>query len=81
MLAYLDTKNPGETVLRRDLLNVTYGRSENINRSTVDKWRRQLTVLGYLIDTCKPGLYVKGKNIPRDLTTTQLEKRYTEENF
>lgn len=44
---------------------------------TVDKWRRQLEVLGYL-ERLAPGKYYVMREIPDELDTTNLEKLYSE---
>ena len=42
----------GDEVFRRDLLKVVYGKPDSIGYpSTVDKWRRQLTICRYLEET------------------------------
>lgn len=78
MLAYIDTQPLGSTITRPNLLKIVYGRSV-YPRSTVDKWRRQLTVLGYLKATRTPGVFIKMKEVPGIMTTSWLEEWYSKE--
>ena len=47
-----------------------------MSRQYIDSIRRQLTVCGYLKGTDRQGEYILQKLIERELTTTELRKRY-----
>lgn len=75
LVDYINCQEDGTVILRSDLLYTVYGRSAYISRSTVDKWRRQLTVCEYLGETAFPGQYIKLVHIPGDLTSSELEQK------
>ncbi len=73
---YINSRGIGTYVTRQELLWNTYG-DPHKSRSTVDKWRRQLTVTGYLQDyPNRRGLFRVLKRIPISVTTTSLETEY-----
>lgn len=73
LVEHLNSYKAGDEVLRKDLLKVVYG-DPHRSRTTVDKWRRQLTVCEYLEETKVPGRYRRtGKYIPDWLTSSELE--------
>lgn len=45
---------------------------------TMDCYRNNLEKAGYLKKGPKPGIYIKAKPIPYDLTSSQLRKEYEE---
>jgi hypothetical protein len=74
LVRYLNTFKEGELILRRDLLEYIYD-DPHRGLSTVDKWRRQLTILEYLEDTGYPGVYRRTNSPILDwLTSSKLEK-------
>ena len=73
LVEYLNSYKAGDEVLRKDLLELIYG-DPHRSRTTVDKWRRQLTVCKYLEETEMPGRYRRtGQYIPDWLTSSELE--------
>lgn len=73
LVTYLNTFKEGDIVLRRDLLEHIYNNPHK-GLSTVDKWRRQLTVCEYLKDTGFPGMYMRtSKHISDWVTSSNLE--------
>ena len=59
-------------ILREDLIKIA---RKNGNADTYcDSLRRQLTVVGYLEDTNKPGVYRILARIPNSLTSDKLRK-------
>ena len=73
LVEHLNSYKAGDEVLRKDLLELIYGDPHG-SRTTVDKWRRQLTVCEYLEETEVPGRYRRtGKYIPDWLTSSELE--------
>ena len=75
LVEHLNSYKAGDEVFRRDLLKVVYGKPDSIGYpSTVDKWRRQLTICRYLEETEVPGRYSRtGQYIPDWLTSSGLE--------
>ena len=75
LVEHLNSYKAGDEVLRKDLLKVIYEKPDSIGYpSTVDKWRRQLTICEYLEETKVPGRYRRtGKYIPDWLTSSELE--------
>lgn len=73
LVTYLNTFKEGDLIFRKDILRRVY-RDPHRGLSTVDKWRRQLTVCEYLEDTNRPGVYRRTyKHIPDWLTSSGLE--------
>ena len=73
LVEHLNSYKAGDEVFRKDLLEPIYG-DPHRSRTTVDKWRRQLTVCEYLEETKVPGRYRRtGKYIPDWLTSSELE--------
>lgn len=73
LVEHLNSYKAGDEVFRKDLLELIYG-DPHRSRTTVDKWRRQLTVCEYLEETEVPGRYRRtGKYIPDWLTSSELE--------
>ena len=73
LVTYLNTFREGDFVFRRDLLEHIYN-DPHKGLSTVDKWRRQLTVCEYLEDTDHPGVYRRtSKRISDWVTSSNLE--------
>lgn len=77
LIEFINSKQKGSFVDRSELLDVVYGFHKN-GPSTIDKWRRQLVVCGYLKDTRCAGRYIVCQTIPEDITSSRLEKVYTE---
>lgn len=74
LVTYLNTFKEGDFVYRRDLLEHIYN-DPHKGLSTVDKWRRQLTICEYLEDTDRPGVYCRtDKRISDYLTSSELER-------
>ena len=74
LVEHLNSYRAGDEVLRRDLLELIYGDPHGSRPTTVDKWRRQLTVCEYLEETEVPGRYRRtGQYIPDWLTSSELE--------
>ena len=75
LVEHLNSYKAGDEVFRKDLLKVIYEKPDSIGYpSTVDKWRRQLTICEYLEETKVPGRYRRtGKYIPNRLTSSELE--------
>lgn len=74
LVTYLNTFKEGDFIYRRDLLEHIYNDSHR-GLSTVDKWRRQLTICEYLEDTDRPGVYRRTNSHILDwLTSSKLEK-------
>lgn len=74
LVKYLNSYEAGDEVFRRDLLELIYGDPHGSRPTTVDKWRRQLTVCKYLEETEVPGRYRRtGQYIPDWLTSSELE--------
>ena len=74
LVEHLNSYRAGDEVLRRDLLELIYGDPHGSRPTTVDKWRRQLTVCKYLEETEVPGRYRRtGQYIPNWLTSSELE--------
>ena len=75
LVEHLNSYKAGDEVFRKDLLKVIYEKPDSIGYpSTVDKWRRQLTICEYLEETKVPGRYRRtGKYIPNLLTSSELE--------
>lgn len=74
LVEHLNSYRAGDEVLRRDLLELIYGDPHGSRPTTVDKWRRQLTVCKYLEETEVPGRYRRtGQYIPDWLTSSELE--------
>lgn len=72
--------NAYSIVFRKDMIKNAYKDDGHLpwgSRCTVDKWRRELEVLGYL-DRLAPGKYYVMREIPDELDTTNLEKLYME---
>ena len=73
LVEHLNSYKAGDDVFRKDLLELIYG-DPHRSRTTVDKWRRQLTVCMYLEETEVPGRYRRtGQYIPNWLTSSELE--------
>lgn len=73
LVRYLNTFKEGKFIYRRDLLELIYG-DPHKSRTTVDKWRRQLTVCEYLEETDRPGVYCRtNKHISDWMTSSELE--------
>lgn len=73
LVTYLNTFKEGDFVYRRDLLEHIYN-DPHRGLSTVDKWRRQLTICEYLEDTGFPGMYMRtSKHISDWVTSSNLE--------
>ena len=73
LVRYLNTFKEGDFVYRRDLLEHIYHNPHG-SRTTVDKWRRQLTICEYLEETDRPGVYCRtGKHISDWITSSNLE--------
>lgn len=74
LVTYLNTFKEGDLIFRRDLLEYIYNNPHK-GLSTVDKWRRQLTICEYLEDTDRPGVYRRTNSHILDwLTSSKLEK-------
>ena len=74
LVEHLNSYKAGDEVLRRDLLELIYGDPHGSRPTTVDKWRRQLTICKYLEETEVPGRYRRtGQYIPNWLTSSELE--------
>ena len=74
LVEHLNSYKAGDEVLRRDLLELIYGAPHGSRPTTVDKWRRQLTICKYLEETEVPGRYRRtGQYIPNWLTSSELE--------
>lgn len=74
LVTYLNTFKEGDFIHRRDLLEHIYN-DPHKGLSTVDKWRRQLTILEYLEETDCPGVYRRTNSPILDwLTASKLEK-------
>lgn len=77
LVEHLNSYKAGDEVFRKDLLKVIYEKPDSIGYpsiSTVDEWRRQLTICEYLEETKVPGRYRRtGKYIPNWLTSSALE--------
>ena len=74
LVEHLNSYKAGDEVLRKDLLELIYGDPHGSRPSTVDKWRRQLTICKYLEETEVPGRYRRtGQYIPDWLTSSELE--------
>ena len=74
LVEHLNSYKAGDEVFRRDLLELIYGDPHGSRPTTVDKWRRQLTVCKYLEETEVPGRYRRtGQYIPNWLTSSELE--------
>lgn len=74
LVEHLNSYKAGDMVLRRDLLELIYG-DPHKSRTTVDKWRRQLTICEYLEETDRPGVYRRTNSHILDwLTSSKLEK-------
>ena len=74
LVEHLNSYRAGDEVLRRDLLELIYGDPHGSRPTTVDKWRRQLTICKYLEETEVPGRYRRtGQYIPNWLTSSELE--------
>jgi len=67
---FINATKIDDFVLRRDLSKIDY--EGGMPGFSIDNYRRQLTLTGYLEHTGVPGLYKKIKNIPNSLTTEQL---------
>ena len=73
LVEHLNSYKAGDEVLRKDLLELIYG-DPHRSGTTVDKWRRQLTICKYLEETEVPGRYRRtGQYIPDWLTSSELE--------
>ena len=73
LVIYINSFKEGDLVFRRDLLELIYGDPHKSN-TTVDKWRRQLTICEYLEDTDRPGVYRRThERIPNWITSSNLE--------
>ena len=73
LVEHLNSYKAGDEVFRKDLLELIYG-DPHRSRTTVDKWRRQLTICEYLEETEVPGRYRRtGQYIPNWLTSSELE--------
>ena len=73
LVEHLNSYKAGDEVFRKDLLELIYG-DPHRSRTTVDKWRRQLTICEYLEETEVPGRYRRtGQYIPDWLTSSELE--------
>lgn len=79
LINYLNEIEDGEVVKRQDMQKAAYGYVP-WGQTTVDKWKRQLIVTGYLHESPKPGRYYKIVNIPCTMTTTELESLYNRVN-
>lgn len=74
LVEHLNSYKAGDEVFRRDLLELIYGDPHGSRPTTVDKWRRQLTICKYLEETEVPGRYRRtGQYIPDWLTSSELE--------
>lgn len=75
LVTYLNTFKEGDLIFRRDLLEHIYNNPHK-GLSTVDKWRRQLTICEYLENTDRPGVYRRTRHHISDyVTTTFLEQQ------
>lgn len=75
LVTYLNTFKKGDLIFRRDLLEHIYN-DPHKGLSTVDKWRRQLTICEYLEETDRPGVYRRtGHRIGDFVTSTFLEQQ------
>ena len=73
LVIYINSFKEGDLVFRRDLLELIYNNPHK-SRTTVDKWRRQLTVCEYLEETGVLGMYMRtSKHIPDWITSSNLE--------
>ena len=73
LVTYINSFKEGDLIFRRDLLELIYN-NPHLSRTTVDKWRRQLTVCEYLQETDRPGVYKKDwEDIPDWITSSGLE--------
>ena len=70
---YINSIKNNGFISRKDLIN-------NVSNS-IDSYRRCLTLLGYLQDTEKQGVYKKIKNIPYSLTSSKLKFAYKNNRF
>lgn len=74
LVTYLNTFKEGDLIFRRDLLEHIYN-DPHKGLSTVDKWRRQLTICEYLENTDRPGVYRRTRHHIADyLTASSLEQ-------
>lgn len=70
----IDYINENEVILRSDLEYVL-----NLHMKTADPYRRKLEVVGFIKKEGR-GRYVRLKEIPKDYTTVQLYKDYSNKN-
>jgi len=70
--AYINTIPNNNIVLRKDLVK---------NFGAIDTYRRCFTLLGYLSDTETRGVYKKIKNIPKKITSSDLQYAYKNFRF
>ena len=82
---FVNSKECGTVITRKDMMEYIYG-TRSIKLSTTDTRRRQLIVLGYLSNiqcpkhhnVCRTGMYKITKHIPDDLSSSKLEKLYSD---
>ena len=65
---FIRNKEVGELFYRRELMAIN-------NTATSDFYRRKLQICGY-INTVDPGIYVILKEIPKDFTTSKMDKEW-----
>jgi len=71
---YINSIPIGETVYRKELIRC-------LNSSSLDLYRRRLSLLGYISEGEGDGSYKKLKQIPDDLKTSDLESAYKNKRF
>lgn len=72
IVAYINNVPNGAFVCRKELLSIPH----ELSNTTVDHYRRLLTVNGCMKETDKPGRYEKTKDIPKSITYSMMRKFY-----
>jgi len=73
---YINSIPIGETIYRKDLFDV-----DGLKSSSVDQYRRRLSLMGFISTGDGNGKYKKLKHIPNDFKTSDLDAAYKNKRF
>lgn len=66
---YLNEKQIGDIIFRSKIIELGHS-------TTIDQYRRRLTILGFLSEPIKPGIYKLLKKISEEYNTSDLQYAY-----